>query len=119
MATTRKVFLRQLAGGAWLLALGGCGGGGSGYGDTATATPSSSAGCAAAIADNHGHVLSIPAADLDSAVDKTYSIQGSADHSHQVSFTAAQLALLKGGKAVVVTTSVTLGHNHAITESCA
>jgi hypothetical protein len=119
MDTTRKVFLRQVAGGVWLLALGGCGGGGSGYGGATTVTPSSSSGCIAAIADNHGHVLSIPTADLDSAVDKSYSIQGSADHTHQVNFSAAQLAQLKAGKAVVVTTSVTLDHSHMITESCA
>ena len=117
MATTRKVFLRQVAGGAWLLALGGCGGGGS-YGGGPGMSPAS-AGCVAAIADNHGHVLSIPAADLDSTVDKSYSIQGSADHSHQVNFSAAQLALLKAGKVVSVTSSVTLAHSHDITESCA
>lgn len=118
MSMTRKVFLRRLAGGAGLVAIGGCGGGGGDYVGSPTVTPAG-AGCLAAIADNHGHVLAIPAADLDSAVDKTYSIQGGADHTHSVTFTAAQLAALKAGKAVSVTTTVTLDHSHAITESCA
>ncbi len=111
MAITRKVFLLQLASGGWLLS--GCGGGGSDSAPTA-----SGAGCAAAIAGNHGHVLAIGAADLNSVVDITYDIHGSADHTHSVTFTAAQLALLKAGTSVNVTTTTTNAHNHAIGERC-
>jgi hypothetical protein len=64
-------------------------------------------------------VLAIPVADLSSTVDKTYDIQGSADHTHSVTFTAAQLAQLKAGTAVIVTSSTTLAHSHAINELCA
>ena len=111
---TRKTFLVRMAGGTWLLALGGCGGGGSGGGN-----PPMGAGCGAtAITGNHGHTLAIPSADLDSAVAMTYNIQGAADHNHQVSFSPAQLAQLKAGQAVMVTSTVTLTHSHEVTEMC-
>jgi hypothetical protein len=116
VAITRKMFLIQLASGGWALAAGGCGGGGD---DAAVpASAPAGAGCAATIAANHGHVLTIAAADLSSLVDKTYDIQGSADHTHSVTFTAAQLAQLKAGNPVSVTTTMTLGHDHVISELC-
>lgn len=114
---TRKAFLGELAGGAVLLVLGGCGGGG-GYGESTALLPAAGT-CLAQIAGNHGHVLIIPRADLDATTDKTYSIQGSADHSHDVSFTAAQLADLKAGRTVSVVSTVTMAHQHGITELCA
>lgn len=116
MAITRKMFLIQLASGSWALAAGGCGGGGD-YAAAPAPAPAG-AGCAATIAANHGHVLTIAAADLTSLVDKTYDIQGTADHTHSVTFTAAQLAQLKAGNPVSVMTTTTLAHNHAIDERC-
>jgi hypothetical protein len=120
MAISRKAFLIQAAGGGWLLATAGCGGGG-GYSGSSSNPPAPPAGsgCAATISDNHGHVLAIAAADLDSSADKTYDIQGNADHSHNVTFTAAQLAQLKAGNTVSVTTTMTLNHDHRIGEHCA
>ena len=112
MNVSRKVFLIQLAGGAWALA--GCGGGG----DSGTPTPAAGT-CSATIAANHGHTLSIAQADLNSTVAMTYNIQGAADHSHSVIFSAAMLASLKAGTAVVVTSTNTLGHDHQISEQCA
>lgn len=114
MNVTRKTFLVQLLGGGWVLA--GCGGGG----DAAvTVTPPPKGTCAATISGNHGHVLTVPAADLNSTVDMSYDIQGSADHSHTVTFTAAMLAQLKAGNMVSAVSSTTASHNHAINESCA
>ena len=116
---TRKTFVLQMLGGTWMLALGGCGGGGS---DSAPAPSPQAAGsgCAATtITDNHGHALAIPGADLDSTVAMTYSIQGAADHRHDVTFTPAQLAALKAGQAVSVDSTVTLSHQHNVTEHCA
>jgi hypothetical protein len=74
--------------------------------------------CAAEISGNHGHALTVPIADLDSTTDKTYSIQGDADHSHLVTFSVAALADLKAGRVVSLLTTVTLGHQHGITENC-
>ena len=117
---TRKTFLVQLAGGTWVLALGGCGGGGDAGSPTSNnPPPTAGAGCSAtAVSGNHGHTLAIPTADLDSAVAMTYNIQGAADHNHQVSFSAAQLAQLKTGQAVTVTSTVALSHSHDVTEAC-
>lgn len=109
MDLTRKTFLVQLLGGSW--GLSGCGGGGDAVG-------SMGAGCGATIAGNHGHVLTIAAADLNSLVDLTYDIHGTADHTHSVIFTAAMLAALKASNSVNVTSSSTLAHNHAIGERC-
>jgi hypothetical protein len=114
---TRKAFLVQLAGGGWLLATGGCGGGGDAYG---SGPAPAAGGCGAtSITDNHGHALAIPTADLSSATDKTYSIQGAADHGHDVTFSAAQLAQLKAGQAVMVTSTIAFSHSHDVTEACA
>jgi hypothetical protein len=115
MVLTRKMFLVQLVGSGWVLA--GCGGGGGG-GSPPTPPPPSGGTCGAGISDNHGHVLAVPVADVDSPTDKTYDIQGSAAHTHSVTFTAAQLAMLKGGQVVTVSSSVTLGHDHSIAERC-
>jgi hypothetical protein len=115
MPITRKAFLIQVASG-WALA--GCGGGGGDSGTSATPTPTGIA-CAATISNNHGHVLAIATADLDSTADKTYHIQGTADHTHTVTFSAAQLAQLKAGTTVSVTTTMTLAHDHQIGEHCA
>lgn len=112
MPITRKTFLLQLTSAGWLL---GCGGGG----DDAGSPPAPGGGCSASIGGNHGHVLLITAADLNSTVDLTFDIQGSADHTHSVAFSAAQLAQLKAGATVNVTSSPTLGHEHPISERCA
>ncbi len=114
---TRKAFLVQLAGGGWVLS--GCGGGGSGYGAPAPAPAPVPAACSATlISSNHGHVLAIPVADLSSTVAMSYDILGTASHTHQVTFTAAQLAQLKSGAAITVTSTVNLAHSHDLTEAC-
>lgn len=130
---TRKEFLVQvvqLASGGVLLTLGGCGGGGgggSGYSASPAPSPSPSpspspgqscGSTGTAIVGNHGHVLTIPAADLNSAVNMTYNIQGTADHNHTVTFTPAQLAQLKAGTAVTVTSTTIQAHSHDVTTNC-
>ena len=115
MSITRKDFCGGLAGGSVLLLLQACGGGGSsGGGGTIAACGASGA----AIAGNHGHVLTIAKADLDSLTDKTYSIAGSAGHDHSVTLTVAQLQQLKAGMGVIVTSTMTNAHSHAVTSSC-
>jgi hypothetical protein len=118
MTITRKAFLVQLAGGGWVLS--GCGGGGGGYGSMVPAPPPGPSGgiCGVTIADNHGHSLSLPLTDLDSTVDKTYDIMGAADHTHSVTFTAAQLGMLKAGQTITVLSTTTLAHDHMVSERC-
>jgi hypothetical protein len=72
----------------------------------------------AAISGNHGHALEIPEADLNSIVDRTYSIQGLSGHDHTVTFSPAQLQSLKTGQAVTVASSVDQ-HGHNVTVTCA
>lgn len=113
---TRKLFLRQMGGGCLTLVLAGCGGGGG-----ASDEPQPAGTCSNFLfTNNHGHALEIPAADLDSLTDKSYSVQGSATHDHPFTLTAANLARLKAGQAiVVVTTGSMLEHTHDVSGSCA
>ena len=60
----------------------------------------------------HGH-------DLDLATAQTYEIGGASPHTHQVTLGAAQLASLKAGGVVAVTSSLAEGHAHAVTVNCA
>lgn len=116
--TTRKLFLRQMGGGCLTLVLAGCGGGGGGGDDN---QPQPSGRCNNFLfTGNHGHTLEIPAADLDSRIDKTYSVQGSATHDHPFIVTAANFARLKAGQAIVIaTTGEGQGHTHDVSGSCA
>lgn len=74
----------------------GCAGGSSYSGNTSAGgmygNPMPTAGCGssgAQISSNHGHMLTVPTADLDST---TYGIMGTATHDHSVTLTPAQLA---------------------------
>jgi hypothetical protein len=101
---SRKDFLKlsvALAGGAAVL---GCG---SGDCDSST------------IADNHGHRLTIPDADIKAGAGKSYNIQGTAGHSHTVELSAAQMTQLSQGTSLTVTSSTTDLHSHAVTVVCA
>lgn len=119
---TRKVFLSQLAGGGFALVLGGCGGGGGDSSETASADPAPGpdpTGCGNfSFSANHGHLLWIPAADLDSTLDKSYDVQGTSSHTHLVTLSAAQLAQLKAGQAIQVTTSLDASHTHDVSGGC-
>lgn len=120
MGLNRKQFLGAVGSGSVVLWLQACGGGGSGYGDDGGGGGAQSCGASGtAIEANHGHSLTIPEADLSSSTDKTYNIMGSASHDHTVTFSAAQLAQLKAGQSVVVTSSVTSSHQHQVTAHCA
>ena len=130
MAITRKQFLSGLAGGTLTLLVQGCGGGGSSSSTAAAGTGGYTgmtnplSGCGAgAITNNHGHAVSIPVADLDATTNRTYSIMGTATHDHSITLTPAQLATLKGGGTVVVSSTVTTAagfgsHNHDVTVTC-
>ena len=79
---------------------------------------SSSTTCTDMIGGNHGHELTVAAADLDGTVAHVYDIRGSATHTHSVTLTAADLQSLKAGTAVTVTSSNEPGHSHVISIGC-
>ncbi len=120
MTMTRKQFLRTIVGAgigvAGVAALASCGGDDGGTpdapGGTCT-TPST------AISSNHGHVMMVALADVTAGVDKTYDISGTAGHMHSVTVTAANMASLKTGGTVMVTSTTGNGHTHAVTVMCA
>ena len=117
MDISRKSFVEALAGGTALLLLSSCGGGGYGGGGGGTVTSS----CGASISGNHGHVLTIAVADLDSTTAKTYDIMGTnTTHTHTVTFSTAQLQQLKAGTMVTVTSTASPidGHMHSVAVTC-
>jgi len=85
-----------------------------------TTAPSTtpSLGCGSTFDFNHGHVLTVLRSDLDSTTAVSYDIQGTADHTHTVTLTVAQLATLKTGASVTVVSTTTDFHQHIITVSC-
>ncbi len=112
----RQQFLRMAAGGSVLLLLQACGGGGDGDSGSGSSAPQAGS-CdpsKASIASNHGHSIMIATADLDSATDRSYNIQGTSTHAHTVVLTVAQLRSLKAGQSVVVTSSTDASHSHSV-----
>jgi hypothetical protein len=123
MDKSRRLVLTSLS---VAVVLSGCGGGGDDSPAPApaptppTPAPPTAQSCGAtAILGNHGHSLTIPTADLDSTTDKTYGIQGQSSHPHTVTLTPAQLAQIKAGTAVTVSSSEDASHTHAVTVNCA
>ena len=121
---TRKDFLGWMGGSAALLVIGACGDGGDKTPDAFE--PDAPAGCTASnakimIAENHvhaPHMVVVPKEDVAAAVDKTYDIMGGASHTHMITITAAQFAMLKNAASIMVTSTDGLGHTHVVTVSC-
>jgi hypothetical protein len=115
MGAGRREFVQVLViGGAGIAAFG-CGDeGGTGRAPSC----SESGGTAKSISANHGHKLAIPAADFSSGTDHTYSIMGTADHDHEITLTAAQLAEILAGSQVQVTSTETNIHPHIVMTAC-
>jgi len=108
--TTRR---ELLIGAASLALVPACGSPTSGSPDAASG-PS----CSSNIAANHGHVLTVPGADLAASASHDYNIQGSADHSHTVTLAQADLQRLATGTTVSVTSSLGGGHTHVCMVHC-
>jgi hypothetical protein len=89
---------------------------------TASETTAAAGGCemdpGVTIAANHGHALEVPLADVVAAADVTYDIQGTSGHTHSVTLTADQFAMLQEGTPVAVTSTVGDGHSHEVTVDC-
>jgi hypothetical protein len=85
---------------------------------TPDAAPMNCATTAAAIADNHGHAITVSIADVNAGVDKTYQIQGASGHPHTVMIKAADFAKLKTMFTVTVVSSLDANHTHTVTVTC-
>ena len=121
MDISRKQFCAALAGATVTLWLQGCGGGG---GDSGGGPAPGSTTCGAGVGNitaNHGHTLTILRVDLDSATAKTYDLSAANTdgHIHSVTFSPAQLASMKAGGSVTVTSTTATGHTHSVTASVA
>ena len=71
------------------------------------------------IGGNHGHTLTVSVADVNAGNDKTYNIEGTAGHSHQVTVTAANFNSLANNQQVILSSTNDNGHTHSVTISCA
>lgn len=119
MHTCRSVFL--------VLALVACGGTTPGA-DGAAGSTCTTMGAAVDILDNHrtsggDHTLVVSAGDVVAGVDRTYDIRGdNTGHTHTVTITAADFALLQQGTPVTLVSSdngsAGASHTHTIELSC-
>ena len=76
-------------------------------------------GTNASIGTNHGHSLTVSKADVQSGVEKSYSIEGSASHDHILVISADNFTSLKNNTSIQVTSDSGGGHSHSVTVSCA
>jgi hypothetical protein len=77
-------------------------------------------GTTATISANHQHTINVTFTDISAGVNKTYDIQGSADHTHSVTITAANFATLQSNpNGSIMVTSSDAGHTHQVTVLCA
>jgi hypothetical protein len=116
---TRREVLVLIVGGVAAAACGGSGGSGGTSGGNCLANGTSNQ-----IESNHGHTLSIPIADINAGTDKTYTFGGTADHTHNVTITAAAFAQLKQNMGTQTNSTVTPSaiygtHAHTVLFSCA
>ena len=81
-------------------------------------TPPAECDVGATIDGNHGHVVTIPPADVAAGTERTYMIQGTSRHPHSITVSAAQFAMLAGGASVELSSTTNAGHSHAITLVC-
>ncbi|MEZ4797548.1 MAG: hypothetical protein R2785_10310 [Flavobacteriaceae bacterium] len=71
------------------------------------------------ITSNHGHILSIPKADIQAGVEKTYNIQGTSEHDHFITINSDDFLKLKNNEQVIVNSTNVANHSHTVTVICA
>jgi hypothetical protein len=118
MSMTRKEFLQSVLGvGVGAAVLAACGDDGGSTEPTADAGPHVCTTPTNMIGSNHGHKLTVTFDDVDGASAKTYDITGTADHSHDLTITAAQFAQIMDGQTLTITTK-NGPHTHRVTVKC-
>jgi hypothetical protein len=76
-------------------------------------------GTSANIGTNHGHTLTVSKTDVENAAEKSYAIQGTASHNHEVIITAANFSALRNNQSIQVISTSSDGHTHSVSVSCA
>ena len=109
---SRRALIASLAGGAIIAACGGDGG-------TAGPVSCTEHGTTVDISQNHGHVLMVTIDEVLAGVEKTYDIMGTSLHTHAVTITADQFAMLLANQSITAVTTVTSSHTHTIVVMCA
>ena len=71
------------------------------------------------VSSNHGHSIFVTKADVSAGVDKQYDIKGSSIHSHIVTVSASDFALLESNQQIQITSTSGDSHVHLVTISCA
>ena len=112
---TAASVMALLAGVTVTISASGCG---SGYSTAPSPnpTPTPAAGDKAGVVSaNHGHVAVVTAAQITAAGSVMLDIKGTADHTHSVELTAAEVQGIGSGTKVSKTSSNTLSHDHTVT----
>ena len=112
----RRELFASLAGGALLVTFGACGDESLSSDAGVSCTQNGANGI---FTQNHGHVLVIPVADIAAGVERTYDIMGTSLHTHSVTITAEQFAMLQTNSSITVMTTVTSSHSHGVDILCA
>lgn len=80
-------------------------------------------GTSTSISANHGHSLTVSKADVEAAVEKTYTLsQGSGayeEHIHEITISASQFETLQDNDQITITSTSDASHTHSVTVSCA
>ncbi len=69
------------------------------------------------IEGNHGHMVTIPIADVEAGEAKMYAFTGGG-HEHNLSISATQFGQIKNGQTLNITSTTGGGHTHMVTIMC-
>ena len=67
------------------------------------------------ISANHGHTAVVTAAQITAAGAVALDIKGTADHTHTLELTVAEVAQIGGGTRVAKNSTTTASHDHTVT----
>ncbi|MFM6927019.1 MAG: hypothetical protein ACKOX6_01060 [Bdellovibrio sp.] len=103
-----------------------CGGSGSGYGGSGGGNTSQGGQCTTngtsviiQVVHTPNHTLTISVADVIAGVTKTYTLSDNGSgHTHSVTITAADFAMLQNNSGITEVSTLTGGHTHNVTVNC-
>ena len=75
------------------------------------------AGTSVNISGNHGHSLTVTAAEITQGVAKTYTLTAP-DHDHMVTISVGAFAMLANNETAMTVSTNGGGHTHNITITC-